>query len=404
MNTIPIEERELWRRKRTGLSFTLYRNIEAQPRKLWLVHDYLGDAELSCIFGPPGSGKSVLAGDLAAHVAAGRPWFGRRVQQGAVLYVAIERAALVKRRLAAFRDHHRNAFLRDGPPTLRERRRDLRTLKDALLARKNDFATALNTDFGHRSRHESLLFDVGSVVNAIKYMRSNLARWMRPDRRHVAAVFLPGSARAVYQPLGVVGILSPWNFPFSLALTPLATAIAAGNRVMLKPSELTPAITELLASMLAELFPEDQVAVVKGDANVASAFSTLAFDRILFTGSTPVGRAVMRAASEHLVPVTLELGGKSPAIVARDASLGTAVRRIAYGKLANGGQSCVSPDYAPVSQEAVEAFVSAYRSAVETLYPDGADNPDYTWIINDRHFAQLYEARRRRACQGCACD
>jgi coniferyl-aldehyde dehydrogenase len=187
----------------------------------------------------------------------------------------------------------------------------------------------------------------------------------------------------------VVGIVAPWNFTFSLALTPLATALAAGNRVMLKPSEMTPATTELVAAMLKETFDEEQLAVVTGDAEVGKAFSSLPFDHLFFTGSTPVGRAVMRAASENLVPVTLELGGKSPIIIDDGYSLQTAARRIAYGKLANGGQICVSPDYLLVPKDQTENFVAAYRQEVDTLYPNIGENPDYTSIVNDHHFARL---------------
>jgi coniferyl-aldehyde dehydrogenase len=233
------------------------------------------------------------------------------------------------------------------------------------------------------------MLDLGSTVGAINYLHSNLRRFMRPERRHVAAIFKPASARVVYQPLGVVGIVAPWNFPVSLALTPLATALAAGNRVMLKPSEMTPATTDLLASMLAETFDEEHVAVVTGDAKIGRAFSSLPFDHIFFTGSIPVGRAVMRAASENLVPVTLELGGKSPIIVDQGYSLQTAARRIAYGKCANGGQICTSPDYLLLPKSETDGFIAAYRQEVDTLYPNLGDNPDFTSILNDRHFARL---------------
>jgi len=283
----------------------------------------------------------------------------------------------------------RAAFLRDGAPSLAERRRDLTKLKEALLARQEEFISALDADFGHRSRQETLMLDIGSTVGAINYLHGNLRRFMRPERRHVAAIFKPGSAKVVYQQLGVVGIVSPWNFPVSLAVTPLATALAAGNRVMLKPSEMTPATTGLLASMLAEIFDAEQVAVVTGDAKVGSAFSSLPFDHLLFTGSTPVGRAIMRAATENLVPVTLELGGKSPVIVDPGYNLRTAARRVAFGKLANGGQICTSPDYLLLPKGEVDEFVSAFREEVDALYPDIAGNPDYSWVVNDRHFARL---------------
>ena len=267
--------------------------------------------------------------------------------------------------------------------------RDLLKLKNALLARSEEFVAALDADFGHRARQETLLLDIGSVVETIKYLHSNLRRFMRPELRSTTMVFFPGSNRVVYQPLGVVGIVAPWNYPVSLALAPLATAIAAGNRVMLKPSEFTPATTALLVDMLGELYDEDQVSVVTGDAKVGAAFTKLKFDHILFTGSTPVGRHVMRAASENLVPVTLELGGKSPVIVQRGTSLEDAAYRVAHGKLANGGQTCVAPDYMLVPEEQVEAFTAAFERAVARLYPGIATNPDYTWIINDHHFARL---------------
>jgi coniferyl-aldehyde dehydrogenase len=283
----------------------------------------------------------------------------------------------------------RAAFLRDGPPTLAERRRDLKKLKDALLARQDAFVASLDADFGHRSRQESLLLDVGSTVGAINYLHRNLRRFMRPERRQVGTIFKPASGKVVYQPLGVVGIASPWNFPVSLALTPLATALAAGNRVMLKPSEMTPATTDLIAAMLAEIFNEEQVAVVTGDAETGRAFTSLPFDHILFTGSTPVGRAVMRAAAENLVPVTLELGGKSPVLVDQGYPMATAARRIAFGKLANCGQICTSPDYVVLPRGEVEDFVASYTQAVDQLYPNIESNPDYSWVVNERHFARL---------------
>jgi len=285
----------------------------------------------------------------------------------------------------------RAAFLREGPPNLTRRRADLKTLRGAILAHRIGIEAALNADFGHRSRHETAIMDVMSVILGIDYLHRNLRRFMRPARRHVALPFRFGSARIEYQPLGVVGIVAPWNYPVSLALTPLATAIAAGNRVMIKPSEFTPKTSNLLAVMLADTFPEDQVAVVTGGAAVGAAFCALALDHLLFTGSTPVGRAVMRAASENLVPVTLELGGKSPSIVQKGYSLDHAAAGIAYGKLANAGQTCIAPDYLMVHEDDVAPFLTAYDKAVTALYPDGSASEDYTSIINDRHYARLNE-------------
>jgi coniferyl-aldehyde dehydrogenase len=285
----------------------------------------------------------------------------------------------------------RAAFLREGPPTLSRRRADLKKLRAAILARRNEIEAALNADFGHRSRHETAIMDVMSVVLGIDYLHRKLRRFMRPTRRHVALPFWFGSARIEYQPLGVVGIVAPWNFPVSLALMPLATAIAAGNRAMIKPSEFTPKTSNLLAAMLGDTFPKDQVAVVTGDAAIGAAFSALAFDHLLFTGSTPVGRAVMRAASENLVPVTLELGGKSPVIVQKGSSLDYAAAGTAYGKLANAGQTCIAPDYLMVHEDDVTLFVAAYDKAVAALYPNGTASDDYTSIVNDRHYARLNE-------------
>ena len=211
----------------------------------------------------------------------------------------------------------RAAFLRNGPPSLAERRANLKKLRAALLARREDFQAALDADFGHRSRHETALMEMLLVTWGIDYLHRNLRRFMRRERRHVALPMRLARAYVEYQPLGVIGIVAPWNYPFSLALMPLATALAAGNRAMIKPSELTPATSDLLVSLIAETFSDDEVAVVTGDAAVGAAFAALPFDHLFFTGSTAVGRAVMRAASEHLVPVTLELGGKSPVLVDR---------------------------------------------------------------------------------------
>jgi coniferyl-aldehyde dehydrogenase len=283
----------------------------------------------------------------------------------------------------------RAAFLRDGPPSLGSRRADLKKLRTAIVARRIEIETAVNADFGHRSRHETAIMDVMSVVLGIDYLHRNLRHFMRPTRRHVALPFRFGSARIEYQPLGIVGIVAPWNYPVSLALMPLATAIAAGNRAMIKPSEFTPATSNLIAAMLGDTFPEDQVAVVTGAAAVGAAFSTLAFDHLLFTGSTPVGRAVMRSASENLVPVTLELGGKSPVIVQKGYSPDYAATGIAYGKLANAGQTCIAPDYLMVHEGDLPSFLTAYDEAVAALYPSGPASDDYTSIINDRHYARL---------------
>jgi coniferyl-aldehyde dehydrogenase len=224
---------------------------------------------------------------------------------------------------------------------------------------------------------------------------------MRPQRRRTALHFQPGVARVHYQPLGVVGIMSPWNYPISLAVMPLATAIAAGNRAMLKPSEFTPATNQVLAAMLRETFPEDQVAVVFGDAEIGAKFAALPFDHLIFTGSTDVGRSVVRAASDNLVPVTLELGGKSPAIVESGYSLAKAAASIALGRLANAGQTCIALDYALVQEGEIQSFAEAYKQAVRRLYPGGVLDAAYGSIINARHegrlWAMIADARQKGA-------
>lgn len=304
-------------------------------------------------------------------------------------------------RLASLLAMQRASFLREGPPPLAQRRADLKKLKVALLARREEFEKAINSDFSHRSAYETAILDLVPLIQGINYLHKHVRQWMRPQRRRVAMHFRPGTARVLYQPLGVIGIMSPWNYPVSLALMPLATAIAAGNRVMLKPSEFTPATNQVLTAMLSETFSEDQVAVVAGDADVGAAFAALSFDHLIFTGSTKVGRSVMSAASENLVPVTLELGGKSPVIVEPGFRSAQAATSIAFGKLANAGQTCIAPDYALLQEDDVESFVEAYKQAVQKLYPGGAADEAYGSIINARHEARLLaiieDARRKGA-------
>lgn len=294
----------------------------------------------------------------------------------------------------------RAAFLRDGAPDLAQRRADLAALRRAIASRRGQIEAAINADFGHRSRHETALMEILPTLQGIAYLSRNLRRFMRAERRHVDWSLRFGRARIEYQPLGVVGIVSPWNYPLSLAVMPLATALAAGNRAMIKPSEFTPHTSTLLAEMLEEIFPAEKVAVVMGDAETGKAFTALPFDHILFTGSTPVGKAVMRAASENLVPVTLELGGKSPVIVAPGATTDANVANIAFGKLANAGQTCIAPDYALIHENDLATFRVAFDRAVSRMYPDGPSGQDYSSIINGRHFDRLSDLLRDAADKG----
>jgi coniferyl-aldehyde dehydrogenase len=274
-------------------------------------------------------------------------------------------------------------------PTYRQRMDDLKRLRVAFKARSEEFAAAMSADFGRRSRHESLLSDAFTVLKEIDYTRRHLRGWMRSKRALADWLFWPASTQVRYQPLGVVGIIAPWNYPVNLALKPLIAAIAAGNHVMLKPSEHTPRTSELLKTLLAEVFPADRVAVVLGGPEVAAAFAALPFDHLFFTGSTAVGRKVMAAAAPNLTPVTLELGGKSPAIVAPDYPIATAVDRIAAGKFLNAGQTCIAPDYVLLPKAAIPAFVDEMKKYVAQRYGDVAANPDYSSIVNAGQYARL---------------
>ncbi len=293
----------------------------------------------------------------------------------------------------------REAFLRAGAPSLAERRDDIKRLRDAVKRDAERIASVISADFGNRSRYETMLADVWPVVASARETLKSLPRWMKPRRVGVGLELLPGAARILYQPLGVVGIISPWNYPFQLAILPLIAALAAGNRIMLKPSELTPRTSEFLAEFLGKLFPEEKVATVLGGPELGAAFSGLPFDHLFYTGSTEVGRRVMHAAAQNLTPVTLELGGKSPCIVGADAVLAAAADSIASGKLLNAGQTCIAPDYVLVPKQHRDAFVGLFQELVEKLYPSLAENPDYTSIVNARHYARLTryidEARRR---------
>lgn len=291
--------------------------------------------------------------------------------------------------MAALLERQRQAFVRDGAPSLRERKAKLARLRGAVLAYREDIGTAISADFGHRSRHETDIMEVMGVIQSIDYLTRNLKRFMKPERRHVALPYRAGHAYVEYQPKGVIGVMAPWNYPLSLTIIPLATALAAGNRAMLKPSELTPHTSEVIREMLATAFAPDEVAVLLGGPETGAAFSGLPFDHLFFTGSTDVGRKVMKAASDNLVPVTLELGGKSPVIVARGSVDERSVGSIVFGKLSNAGQTCVAPDYALIHEDDLDRFVSLYDAAVARAYPDGPTSQDYSSIVSDRHHARL---------------
>jgi coniferyl-aldehyde dehydrogenase len=310
---------------------------------------------------------------------------------------AMQHAAALRQILEA----QRTAFACAPYPDRAERDRRLGALQEILRDHADAIAAAVSRDFGNRSVHETRLLELFPSLEAIKHARRHLRAWMAPRRRSTSLWFLPGRSRVVTQPLGVVGVIVPWNYPIYLTIGPLAGALAAGNRVMVKMSELTPATAALLDELVRARFAPEELAIVSGDADVGRAFAALPFDHLLFTGSTQVGRSVMRAAADNLTPVTLELGGKSPAIVGPDYPVAAAAERIAIGKLMNAGQTCIAPDYALVPRARVPAFVAAFRTVVAAAYPDPLRTPDYASIIDARHFARLTgyieEARARGA-------
>lgn len=283
----------------------------------------------------------------------------------------------------------RAAFRHDPMPTADKRIETLQSLKAALLRYQEPLIRAISNDFGRRSADETRLAEILPALEGIKYVSKRLRRWMKPSSRHVGMAFQPGKAKVIYQPLGVVGVIVPWNYPLYLAMGPLTGALAAGNRVMIKMSESTPETAKVFAQMLADIYPEDQVAVVTGEAEVGMAFSQLPFDHLLFTGATSIGKHVMRAAAENLTPVTLELGGKSPAIVSKDVPIADAAERIAFGKGVNAGQTCVAPDYVLCPRERVDELIEALRIQFARLYPSLRDNADYTQVVNPRQYQRI---------------
>ncbi|MFC3651654.1 coniferyl aldehyde dehydrogenase [Dyella humi] len=282
---------------------------------------------------------------------------------------------------------------RDPLPDWPTRARRLRALEAAVSQHRDEVAAAIDADFGCRPREETDMLEVFPSLSAIRHALRHGRRWMRSKRNPASMAFLPASTELRPQPLGVVGIIVPWNYPLFLAVGPLVDALAAGNRAMVKMSEYTPRFSQLFAELIAQHFQPDEVIVVNGDASVGQTFAALPFDHLLFTGSTSVGHHVMRAASANLTPVTLELGGKSPVIVGPGARFEHAVERIVLGKLVNAGQTCIAPDYVLLPRSDVARFASAAREATARLYPDFANNRQYASIATDRHYHRLLELR-----------
>jgi len=274
-------------------------------------------------------------------------------------------------------------------PTPAERLDRLARLRAAVSENEARFEQAISADFGHRSQIETAIAETLLVLGEIKHAAKHLRKWMAPQRIATALQFAPAKNRLMPQPLGVVGIIAPWNYPLQLTLAPAVGALAAGNRVMIKPSELSPRFSALLAEIIAKKFDATEMIVTGIDEEIAKAFASLPFDHLIFTGSTRVGRLVAEAAGRNLTPLTLELGGKSPVIIDASADLDQAAARIAYGKLLNAGQTCIAPDYVMLPQASLEEFAAKLDSQMRAMYGTKAENADYTSIVSDRHYARL---------------
>lgn len=297
----------------------------------------------------------------------------------------------VEMRMRAVLERQKQAHIREGAPSAELRIDRINRAIGLIVDHKDEICAALSADFGYRSTDQSIMTDVAGCLSGLKDAKKYLRKWMRPETR--SAMFpmnlAGGKARVEYQPLGTVGLITPWNFPMAMTFSPLAGIFSAGNRVMMKPSEYTPRASELLARMFSSAYDENEVAVFTGGPDVGQAFSALPFDHIIFIGATAVGKHIMRAAAENLVPVTLELGGKSPTIIGRSAAMQMSTDRIMNGKMLNAGQICLAPDYVFVPKGSEEAFVSSAKHSVAAMYPSLKDNPDYTSVINQRHYDRL---------------
>jgi len=302
--------------------------------------------------------------------------------------------------LAPLFERMRNAQEMAPNPDWRERVRRLRALEALLQENRQAIADAIDEDFGKRPPEETALLEYFPTLTEIRHLIRHGRRWLRPKRQMASFWFLPARTELRAQPAGVVGIIAPWNYPLYLAAAPLANALVAGNRALVKMSEYAPRFAQLFAALAERYFPDEEFRVVTGDADVAKAFSALPFNRLLFTGSTVVGREVMRAAAANLTPVTLELGGKSPAIIGPGARLDNAVERILMGKSYNAGQTCIAPDYVLLPRRLEREFIERTQKRFRSLYPDFPDNRQYANIINDRHCARLIHLRDQAISTG----
>ena len=291
--------------------------------------------------------------------------------------------------LSRILDAQRAAFRANPMPSADERIDHLKRLSSVLVAQKDRLAQALSEDFGHRSKDETLMAEILPIREAVHYTCKRVRRWMEPEPRRVNPIHQPAKAWVMYQPLGVVGIIAPWNYPIYLSVGPLISALAAGNRAMVKMSRSTPCLAAALKDAFSQAFPEDLMAICLGNEEVTQAFTQLPFDHIIFTGSTSVGRTVMSEAAKRLIPVLLELGGKSPVILHPSFPMKDAAERIAFGKCINAGQTCVAPDYVLCPKGCRDAFVKAFTAQVSKMYPTLLHNPDYSSVVSERQFSRV---------------
>ncbi len=297
-----------------------------------------------------------------------------------------------KDEIARLLEHQRSSYLKEGVVSNETRVDRLERAVAVLKKHEQRFVDAMSADFGHRSEHQSLFTDIASSIGPLRHAQKHLARWNRSEKRKAGPFplnLLGAKARVDYQPLGVVGVISPWNFPVNLTFTPLAGILSAGNRCMIKPSEYTPETSAAMKEAIESEFDASEIAVVTGGPQTGADFAGMAFDHLLFTGATSVAKHVMRAASENLVPVTLELGGKSPVVVGRSADMDKTADAIMAGKMMNAGQICLAPDYVFVPSEKMPEFVASSQRAVKKMFPTLLDNPDYTSVVNERHYERI---------------
>lgn len=285
----------------------------------------------------------------------------------------------------------RAAFMAELPVSIAVRKDRLTRAMRMMVEQADAFCEALSDDFGHRSRDQSMVTDIVASIRTLRHARKHVERWAKPEKRKVDfPLGLLGAKAAVeYGPKGVIGVIAPWNFPVQLTMGPLAGIFAAGNRAMVKSSEFTPRVAALFEAVAPRYFDATELAFVSGGPEVGQAFAKLPFDHLIFTGATGIGKHILRAAADNLVPVTLELGGKSPTIIGRSADLAQATERVALGKMMNAGQICLAPDYLLVPDDKEEAVIGGLKAAVSALYPQLLDNPDYTAVVNERHHVRL---------------